>query len=691
MIDKSKDRDIGMTYKKPKKMEYFIWALLTLISITYALFIFLKSSILVNWSFNSDQLTIPSFIQDIINNQNNYSGWQLSRATFLFPDALIYFFLYTFGFDPVNSVLLSIGFISLIWLYLLFSSFPKSIYIPFSQKCAFTLFFGYWVPVLLTQNFPILATFIFKYLFSFANHFSCFIFSSLCILWTIDYINEKKTQYKLLFIISLISFFLTASNPLVYIYFYTPILVLISLLLVNSDKIKQSKLIDVFLMLTIALSLGYSLSSHLNKQTIMPMHPVKELFHQTHLFFKTLLFFIQENLPILIFFVFLLTTYTLSLFECFKKWSLFFYKKLSPRENRDFLLVTIFCITGILNFFAAISVWEGIGSIRYLMFFLFSPFILLIHLVANSKLSYYLFFSKITLFSLTLILLIKSLFLQIQASSSIDFLKEEINKATMLNKCIKELHLHRGLAEYWSARKTQFLSYNSIQLAQIPPWELTANNLLFYWGNNAYSFIQNEKDSNIFDFILMDKINNTNKAILAQTFGKPSRVTYCDKQEIWIYRDKTTIFSGLIEGHSEPYIRQLNTYNHVKIPAIAFRSLTGKRSSFSRIAYQNSSSPNFLLFGNYIPLKKGIYRFDLEYKIKDDSEENKTKSESIFEIVTSSGNEYLASKNITYINDDKNRRISLTIRLSKNRSVEPRIVYNGKGILSIVSISITAI
>jgi hypothetical protein len=460
------------------------------------------------------------------------------------------------------------------------------------------------------------------------------------------------------------------------------------LILPSADKRRRTKLVTLALMFFISLYAAHLVNGLINKQQILPMHPYTAFYSQFKFFFRTLFDYSKENFSIAIVLVTYVAIYGISLYQCRLKLKLFYCHQLSAEEERDFLLKIIFTLTAVINFFAAISPWDDISGCRYLMFFSYTPFLLFAHILPKSSSTFRIIFSKITIFIVAVGCVLSSVIYSIQHYDfSKSLFQNEKNEASALNLCIKNLGLHRGFAKYWSARKYQFISYNQLQFAQIPPWHLSNNNLLFYWGNNAFSFLQNTDDSSPFDYILADNIDDMDKQTIFYRFGEPNQITHCGKKEIWIYRNPTMLYAGLIEGHNEPYMRFLYVNHYVKLPAIAFSSQTGQRSGFSREAFPSKDHPGFILYGNYMPLKKGHYRFDLHYSLLGIVNESHMKASSVFEIVTNLGNLLLKRKSLTFDHQDNN--ISLLIHLDQDTIVEPRVFFNDRIPLVIDNVSIT--
>lgn len=674
-------------YIEAKKAIIFS-SVLMLALVTYAILVASSIEAIKEWITNSDQLTVPSLIIDLIRDPKNIYGWQLSRSSFLFPDALSYYLALLIFRDPYSAILAASAPILLLWVYLVFQSTFSFNNASLLLRCLWVSAFGVLLPLVMAQYFESLTQWIFKYFFSFSNHFSCFVVSLILLLWSVRYLRGGSRI--LLISLAVIVTLMSSSNRASWVYFLLPAFFLVTLLSLFKLSQYRQRLIKFSIVAPLSVAFGFFIEQSFNRIEAMPYQlSLASYVKRVSVFVRDISTYITNQPVTGIYIGVIVAIYliaTVILFRDCRSWR---RGCLTQKNEEVFLWQASILFGGFVNIPAAIMAWEAIGSARYLMFFFFAP-TLLLSLVAHN-------FNAIKPILISLVLCITcsllglSLYDLYQNRDAVCIsLKDQPLKKIKVQKlaqCIKKNGLHHGLANYWLARPLTFISHGELQIDQLVPWRVeSGGNLLFYWGNNAFSFL-----SDHYDFLI---VNGLDKSLIRDSFGVPDQIVDCGHYELWVYRDQTKLFQRLMQGHAEIYQRLLLKDKTIEIPAGIFRSQVGVIHGLTRLSRPPNGGPGYLIFGNYFLMGPGTYRFTAQYdRDKEFPAYQATPGNdgSYFEVGAENGKLILKR---APLNQDEKYPVAftgLTVRLENKMVIEPRIYVGRTSALSLEAITITKI
>ena len=369
-----------------------------------------------------------------------------------------------------------------------------------------------------------------------------------------------------------------------------------------------------------------------------------------------------------------------------------------PRTTKEFC-AGLFCSYSFpaLGVIAATPLfYQDTGSLRYLAFpallMLLSISLVLLKII-NKALSLRLGRQLVTVIG---IFLISGMFFLITYTKRID---EQTNKEiTLLNvlgtipfsqdadlavKCIEKasaLHpLSDGIATYWHARPIYFASKFKNYLAPISPWQPRGGYM--YWGNNGLDLVYKEGNPNHprrYNYVLStnDEMSlNLWGSLVSQSVAQ----TQCAQHTVLFFSD-TSILENFLFPFGKPFA--VDSKNRVVVPnnnayewaarpywGSDLFTLVGMRDGMSILA---SGHEGVLVYGPFITLPSGSYRLAARGHLT-----GSTHSIGYMEVSSKQGQLILASTPIISGGEDSNEIGELIFKLEKSVSdVEFRILVN---------------
>ena len=348
----------------------------------------------------------------------------------------------------------------------------------------------------------------------------------------------------------------------------------------------------------------------------------------------------------------------------------------APQEAR-FLFGLSLVAGGLGNVLAAGIAWEGIDSARYLMFFFFAP--LLLVLLLSPRVSDW----RSAAVGIP-VLAGLSAFVVFTPGSAMDPRRFAQKEAAELIGCAQSLKVHRGLANYWDARRLTFLSKDEMRIDPMPPWPTDRKGLMFYWTNNAFSFLRGHPAIDPFDYLIADSLD---PQLLEEVFGVPDEKRACGGREFWVYRDLTHVFARLFQGNLNPYLWVLARDSRVTIPASAFDASVGTRAGLSRKADSATDATGYLVTGGALELHPGDYRFTVKYSFPPTAA---PASLGNFDVMTPDSR-LLGTEDLV-VDPDGSGLVSVDVHVVADHTVlEPRVVFAGAGQLTVEEVSVMKI
>jgi hypothetical protein len=348
----------------------------------------------------------------------------------------------------------------------------------------------------------------------------------------------------------------------------------------------------------------------------------------------------------------------------------------SPEDFR-YMFDTALVAGGIGNLLAAGIAWENIDSARYLVFFFFAP-ILLLPAVWKG-------IARPRAVGVALVALLALCVYPVLASRvPLDPRAHARSVTADMSSCVASLGAHRGIANYWEARKLTFLSGGSLRVDQLAPWKTDNRNLLFYWGNNAFSFLRGHPGIDPYDYIVVDGLDPIQ---LEAMFGYPDEKRSCAGHEIWSYRDPTQVFGSLFQGNLIAYQYLLQRDSFAAIPAAAFAASTGSRDRLARQAQPRTDRPGYLIYGGYLALPPGSYRFTLDYSTSGTPSPPEGKL-GRFEIFEPAKDRLLGLAEFAADPDAPHSLASIDIIFDEPATVEPRVFFSGVARLRVEEVQV---
>lgn len=273
--------------------------------------------------------------------------------------------------------------------------------------------------------------------------------------------------------------------------------------------------------------------------------------------------------------------------------------------------------------------------------------------------------------------------------SPLRILTERSEVAASLEACRSKFGLETGFANYWIARKFSVLANWSPQINQFEPGYPRP----FFWGNNYlwfYEDLATGRPSDV-NFIVM---NGLERADIEKSYGHATREVDCGPFHIFIYEDSKSLRSSILDRLSEYKIVYNSRWNVASLskssgPRISISSMeiqTGARNGKFISATAPKDGPGFLMFGPYIDLAPGNYSAGFTILCREGQRPNS------LDVTVNSGQTVLASAILSSGNstcDGAVRLIELPLKIVRPvTQLEMRAFFSGTGSLEVQNISL---
>ncbi len=630
--------------------------------------------------FSSDQLTVPSFVDDfLLNPIFSLTSWMIPRAPYVFPDLLIYtilrLLLRDIYFTIIAISLLYQAFIAVAARFIL----KRAIANENKAALAWYLFMGLSLVILAAaqsglagQQFDALMPI---QLFIPIAHGTAAVSAVIAFCF---YERSEETRSSLLSVIFIIlSALAIFSDKLFVVFFAMPYCLGVLLASPNSFGIKRSLVFTS--KFGISLIIAFYLDTLFTQQSIDPISfPFGERFDVIVDVFK--------NAPlasIVLFVVCLPAMYVgirllLSLSRCDTS-------AISERKAQAFIVL----MTG-SGLSVGLLLWQTANPAyaRYMVGMQLGGLLASCLLIVSWNRRLVAPLILIGSVGLTATLVVGYL----KPSSILTPFTERKRITEGLNACRERLGLQAGYAQYWQARRISEMTGWHFQLNQFEP----GSPVPFFWGSNLSWFYYRLLDGQplISNFIIDDALPRSD---IIRLYGVPSTEADCGGLRVLVYQDADELQRRVQATINNRYALEDLTKDFppsfvLTGPVLGAYSL----STFSRqigtldknaiTAMSPRDEEGFLMFGPYIRLPAGSYQIEIEYSCSTNLASNS------FDITAELGSQVLKSVELK-ANDSRcdglQQNLVLPFKLDKpTTKIEYRARFGGSGKLSIDKVSL---
>lgn len=547
---------------------------------------------IVEKTFNSDSLTILDFSRDLLRGES-LDGWNLPRAPYFFPDALIASLVIIFGWSNNFSIITIASFnysLLIITCYIVLrSAYGMSrISLPGIGLVVTASLFA------ITCIFPVSMPFVYWQIFASGTHFGTVVNIVLMLSLNKTLFKDGHVLLRVLFL-SFLTVASVASNSMALLL----LMFWLASEMFSAAWKRPKRRVDMMVVLFSAM-IGAGLSSIIPRQSLAESFFSQEKFI---LALQTYCGWFFNSVGNAAFIILLVISTVAFPFLMQGRWPKSLENKESTLLGNDFILPSLGVIVVSPMFFT------DVGTLRYLIFpafILILCFVLmyfrLIGLVKNIRLRI------ATIFMLFLLVFsgIFYIFNKVKTESAY-----ELNGAKSY-QCIKSASLkyplQDGVATYWNARPVKFYSNFNYYLAQIPPWRADG---YFFWGNNWYEFLYKNTFTKLpreYNYIL-----STNAEILSGRWGdvinKSKNKVTCEAHTLFYFDNNNILWDYLFFRGPPPALRK------TCIPESASCTFSGTDLGLvTQVGVREggvikaNGQPGFLVYGPYSPLQPGVYR-----------------------------------------------------------------------------------
>jgi hypothetical protein len=570
------------------------------------------------WITNSDQLTLPFLARDLAKDPASWNAWQLSRAPYLFPDLVLAYIGYISTHALPLALQLSLGLFYALQLLALALLVRLVCPNDRAQSLLFAVLIWFLVPASLIAPYPDVTSNVIKYQFSIGTHLSALVVGALTFAVAAHAISIPQLGVMrarlLLFCLFALTLSGVVSNKIFYLYGVVPVGALVAYAALQNRQYKVP--LKILLSLLLAISFARLLDMQLNRQPDIPLPlDLRAILTNARVFGgHVVMQFAEGSTPLRIW---LLGSF-LYVFG-----APVFLHGLNRNSGKDELgdsarilrlLAIAFWTGSACSLLGTVLAYAETPAWRYLVGFFYYPLLHLALYVARElpKLCSRDGLRRNIAAAIAGVMLVtQGISLAIAASKSTNDVHRGFeHRANGLMDCVREHGLHAGVSSYWESKHLMFFAHNPVPVLPLPPGNPGAG--LFYWGTNAQNFLTDPNNKPItYDFLLLDGFE---RGEILRSYGKPSREIACQKGMIvFAYDDTDSFYGKLIEGHAEIFVAPFRGAATASIPAAAMLSQVGTRSGTHRRAAGPSDKSGYMIFGPYIPLKKGSYRVVVQY------------------------------------------------------------------------------
>jgi hypothetical protein len=640
------------------------------------------------WITNSDQLTLPFLARDLGKDPSSWTGWQLSRAPYLFPDLVVAYIAYV-----ATGTLAGTVYVALFLFYscqLIALACVVSVVCPGApaKSLLFAVLVWFLIPASLVAGNGDLTDRIVKYQFSIGTHFSALVIAASTIAIGIRLIFSPPIQISrrlgLLLALGLLSLLGAVSNKLFLAFGVIPIGVLAGYAVMRHRNYADT--VNVLIALALGISLALLLDSQLNRQVSIPIA------RHSHVIFAnagSLAADVVRQITAgsmalriwLVAAVLYLVAVPAYFFRRYRHQS-----KPNCSDSKLELLAIAFWSASAVSVGGSILTYAETPTWRYLVPFFYYPLLHFAAYVARNLtgLSHVsVVRRRATLMAAVALFGLQGVSLAGQASLSETTLQRDLaNRANRLSDCVRDNGLHAGVASYWLAKHLTFFSTAPLSLLPLPPWDVSGG--LFYWGTNAFDFFQRNNEPIIYDFVLVEGFAEGD---VVRSYGKPSREITCGMgMLVYAYEDREAFFGKLVAGHPEIYLPLLKRDGKVTIPAAALLSQVGSIQGVYRAAAAPRDPQGYLIFGPYVSLQRGSYELVVRYSVESPGLD-RAKAANYVDVSTRRGRAVITKMRMP--GERGAHTLTVPFYLEQTaRGAESRIWFSGTGTLTVRDITL---
>lgn len=479
-----------------KKLTQYIVELITVLLILLS---FGLKSPNIGVLFNSDALYLPILLSDLING-GNISDWYLTPSPYLFPDLIFFYLMHIAGVEGYWSVI-SYSLLQVFIFSFLLHHFFKILYLHEPKKL-------HDLALLIMISAAVILGGSFQYILISAHHFSVVTVS---ILTLILILSSSHSKFSGITIAIIFAFLMGLCDSLFVIQFSVPLALAVVIVYCIRRTNRIFLVGNILLLSSIFGYLTYSL---------LITNPTRYSADIGFIKFSRLVFDFSELSKVdrvnILSLCFITLTVLVGLVKInkLKSW-------LRGLEfNQCVAIVFAFCSTVVNSFVVAVTTNLEAADRYFIPFAVFTSIGLAFYLNRFNWL-------KISSLIVTLILLFSINFGLLYQKNGLAFDYEE-DKIKCLNSAINSFSLNSGIAEYWDAKKYQFLTGDKVKLAQ------------FNYEGNPYYWITSSSffDENFTFFLISENSiapNMINYENLIKANGEPISSRNCGRTHIYIY------------------------------------------------------------------------------------------------------------------------------------------------------------
>ena len=648
-----------------------IFAITSLVLIACCLIITLSDAEIQEFMYNSDQLTVPSFVEDVMRNQNfSVFSWMIPRAPYAFPDLPIYWILRIASGDVFLSV-----YLMAVW-HLLFVCAAVYLFIKkvsdkqSARQNIFKLFLLVTLALIMVGVNSTGGSTL-SNLFIPIAHGSAAACALISYVLFERYFNTPSIIPKIL--ITVVSFLLIFSDKLFIVYFTIPYF--LALLFIKQDILVAFKFC---VSAGISACLAFLADKNLLQQPIDPLefNPIQRI--------STLIeIFHAAPIPFLICSAIFISTAVMLLA------SLASYRPKIGLLDKHFQPIFFLGAMTLFSGGVGIMLWKSgnmLSYARYMVGFQLGGS-LSVALVGNWLVNSMGRRSNVAVYTLCILALLTSL-------NKIDRLFKPLldqrELSRQINQCKLAYRLDSGYANYWIARKFSMAVDYNIQVDQLEP----TLPVPFFWGSNLlwYYFGLNSGVENAPNFIIEDGFSRSDIVV---RYGEPSQEINCGGYHFLLFEDANKLQRNVLRLLDTKGLTEQNIFPSGFVPRRKLQGpfdlkmlgmQTGKIIGDYAVADQINDKPGYLLYGPYTRLAAGSYVLKIEFTCRGDGREN------LFDVAGGGGNVSFGSVSLANQDcDGSDKAIEIAFNLDQsNHNMEFRTYYGGKGSLAVKSLVLRA-
>jgi hypothetical protein len=630
--------------------------------------------------YSSEPCYIPFLYKDIVEYKSSFNEWTFQPAPSIFPEMICYFLLQSIFNDFRISILLYLLLQLIAFIYGwgkladLFCDDDDSKY-----KAKTIIVFLTAIAV-----FPILpssCSFISSLFFSTTDHFALMMILPYNLFFVFQcFLKNNFSGFHIkLFALCVINFLMVLSDLLYFVEILVPILVILAIISIHTQKNKR-KIWNVILLFLTAAILGYiAFKAYIPSslfRSYIEFAPFKKIKTLNLVLTKCLDVLNKEGLCVIAIGVIAQVVFVIYTIK----------QKKTPSPLYYF---TLFCLVSFLTTVLGCIIIAGNAGIRYLLVSLLGPFIWLIYLILPhlNKNKY-----EILLWLLLFSGIVFELYIYPLKPAA---LMENTLKTPYpvwlqkLDVYCKNHNLKEGLADYWHARYIDIFSKEKLRMGQICP------------GGEPFTDIYNKNACRKINpsFVLIAKNFgaswNINLSAITNLFGTPEEFVRLDpERNILNYASKSNIIGNYYRDRSFVGIDDIAKRGfHFKGYALpgADNTITGKSRSCT------SGASRCLTSGPYLELPEGKYQFNFTYTALSTNENDIVGKYDVF-YWYNNGKEYVPGKVLTNgilpcTQTEVCDQFEITKEMANYQKpiMEVRSFYCGRGVLTIHELHIKKI